>query len=130
MVVEVSTDSIEWTVLGAEMTTSTVKRLWKSYTRSYNDTDEVYVRVTQAGGGSSVQIYNIYILNEGENSLVLKQQYDNEYEDAIQGITTIANTTNMPAGIYTLSGVRTDRMQQGLNIIVRADGTVQKVLVK
>lgn len=130
MQVQISTDSINWEDLGDEMVTSTTKRLWKSYTRSYDGTDEVYVRVVQNGGGSSVQIYDIYILNQGENSLTLKQQYDAEYEAATQGISTVASTTAMPTGIYTLSGVRTDRMQQGLNIIVRADGTVQKVMVK
>ena len=130
MQVQISKDSITWENLGDEMVTSTVKRLWKSYTRSYEGTDEVYVRIVQNGGGSSVQIYDIYILNQGENSLAIKAQYDAEYEEFTQGITTVATTTSMPAGIYTLSGVRTDRMQQGLNIVVRADGTVQKILVK
>ena len=128
MQVEVSKDSVEWSKLGDEMATSTVKRLWKSYTRSYDEADEVYVRVTQAGGGSSVQIYNIYILNEGENSLVLKQQYDEEFANSGegQGISDIS-AAKAATGVYNLSGMRLGQMQRGLNIVV-SDGKVRKVL--
>ena len=129
MLIEVSTDSLNWTAVGDTMTTSTVKRLWKTYTRSYNAADEVYLRVVQAGGGSSVQIYNIYVLNEGEQSLALKQQYDAEFEQATQGIASVRQTA-VPAGIYSLSGVRTSELQRGLNIVVQTDGSVRKVLVK
>ena len=130
MQIQVSKDSVEWTNLGDEMNTSTVKRLWKTYTRSYNESDEVYVRVIQAGGGSSVQIYNMFILNEGENSLALKSQYDAEYEEQMNGITTVSTTGRALKGIYNLSGVRLSGMQPGMNIVVGQDGTVKKVLVK
>lgn len=131
MQLEVSTDSINWTPLGDEMTTSTVKRLWKGYVRSYNGTDEVYVRIVQAGGGSSVQIYNMYILNAGEQSLTLKAQYDEEFANAGTGIvdTRKASVTS-PKGIYNLNGVRLQKMNRGINIVVQGDGTVKKVLVK
>ena len=127
MLVEISTDSLNWIAVGDTMTTSTVKRLWKTYTRSYDAADEVYVRVVQAGGGSSVQIYNIYILNEGEQSLILKEQYDAEFEQATQGIVSVSKTA-VPAGIYTLDGVRHTDMQRGINIVVGSDGTAHKVL--
>lgn len=130
MVVEVSTDSTEWTTVGEEMATSTVKRLWKSYVRSYDGTDEVYVRVRQAGGGSSVQIYNIYVLCEGEQSLALKEQYNKEFEEAMTGIADVRRTSTAAAGIYTLDGVRHHDLQHGLNIVVSSDGQVRKVLVK
>lgn len=129
MQLQVSTDSIQWTALGDEMNTSTVKRLWKGYTRSYNGTDEVYVRIIQAGGGASVQIYNMYILNEGENSKALKEQYDAEYEQLLSGISTV-QTTRAAAGIYNLNGMRQSDLRPGLNIVVSADGQVRKVLVK
>jgi len=127
MQVEVSKDSLEWTKIGDEMLTSKVKRLWKTYTRSYDEADEVYVRIIQAGGGSSVQIYNIYILNEGENSLVLKQQYDEEFAQSGQGITNVT-APKAATGIYNLNGIRLNQLQRGLNIVVGNDGKVQKVL--
>jgi len=130
MQIQVSKDSVEWTNVGEEMTTSTVKRLWKTHVRSYNETDEVYVRIIQAGGGSSVQIFNMYILNEGEKSLELKNQYNQEYEEAITGIQNIQNTTKAAMGIYNLNGMRQQNMVRGLNIVVNGDGTVKKVLVK
>ncbi len=130
MQIQVSKDSVEWTNLGDEMNTSTVKRLWKSYTRSYNETGEVYVRIIQAGGGASVQIYNMFILNEGEKSQELKAQYDAEYNEQMNGIRTVSTANKALKGIYNLSGVRMNGMQPGLNIIVGQDGSVKKVLVK
>ena len=131
MQLQVSTDSINWENLGEEMATSKVKRLWKSYTNSYNNTDEVYVRLTQAGGGSSVQIYNIYILNEGENSLTLKQQYDAEWEAVASGIETVNRQgNNTMKAVYNLNGILQNGLQRGLNIVVMGDGTVKKVAVK
>ena len=128
MQVEVSKDSVEWTKLGDEMATSTVKRLWKSYTRSYDEADEVYVRLIQAGGGASVQIYNIYILNEGENSQALKQQYDEEFAASGEGLgISDISAAKAATGIYNLSGVRLGQMQRGLNIVV-SDGKARKVM--
>ena len=128
MQVEVSKDSLEWTKVGDEMLTSKVKRLWKTYTRSYDEADEVYVRVVQVGGGSSVQIYNIYILNEGENSTILKQQYDEEFANSgVDGITDII-AAKAATGIYNLNGMRLTQMQRGLNIVVGPDGKSKKVL--
>jgi hypothetical protein len=129
MQLQISTDSINWENLGEEMTTSKVKRLWKTYTCSYNSTDEVYVRMTQAGGGSSVQIYNIYILNEGEASLTLKKQYDDEYEAFASGIETVSHQSNKTIkAVYNLNGIRQSGLQRGLNIVVMGDGSVRKVI--
>jgi len=125
MQIQVSTDSLEWTNVGEEMTTSTVKRLWKTYTRSYNGNDEVYVRIIQAGGGSSVQIYNMYILNEGETSKALKAQYEEEFTNGIQNVRAVTPQK----GIYNLNGMRQEGLRHGLNIIVE-DGKARKVMVK
>ena len=50
MVLQVSKDSVAWENVGDVMVTSTVKRLWKGYERSYDGTDEVYVRIMQEAG--------------------------------------------------------------------------------
>lgn len=131
MLIEVSTDSLTWTAVGDTMTTSTVKRLWKTHVRSYDGTDEVYVRVVQAGGGSSVQICNMYILNEGETSKALKAQYDEEYAALATGIEDFRQAAfKATPGIYTPDGIRRSVVKPGLNIIVNSDGTVKKMLAK
>ena len=129
MVLQVSKDSVAWENVGDVMVTSTVKRLWKGYERNYEGTDEVYVRIMQEGGGSGIQIYDIYVLNAGETSAALKQQFDEEY--AAAGIEAIANkTAKVTKGIYNLNGIRQNSLKRGLNIIVKNDGSVEKVLVK
>ena len=129
MQLQVSTDSLTWENVGEELTTSKVKRLWKTYTTSYNGTDEVYVRMTQAGGGASVQIYNMYILNAGENSLELKKQYDDEWQAFVDGIETVNYQSNKAMkAIYNLNGIRQNGLQRGLNIVVMGDGSVRKVI--
>lgn len=129
MQLQISTDSLTWENVGEELTTSKVKRLWKTYTTSYNGTDEVYVRMTQAGGGSSVQIYNMYILNEGENSLELKRQYDDEWTEFATGIETVNRQGNKAMkAVYNLNGIRQNGLQRGLNIVVMGDGSVRKVI--
>lgn len=45
------------------------------------------------------------------------------------GINTIVIDNNITDGIYTLSGVKTNRLQQGVNIII-TNGVVRKVMVK
>ena len=39
-------------------------------------------------------------------------------------------STRMPAGIYTPAGLKISSMQSGLNIVIEADGTVRKVMVR
>lgn len=129
MVLQVSKDSVAWENVGDVMVTSTVKRLWKGYERNYEGTDEVYVRIMQEGGGSGIQIYDIYVLNAGENSAALKAQFDEEYATA--GIEAIDNKkAKVTKGIYNLNGIRQSSLKRGLNIIVKDDSSVEKVLVK
>ena len=129
MQLQVSADGSNWTNVGDEMVTSTVKRLWKGYVRSYEVTDEVYVRLVQVGGGSSVQIYDIYVLNYGEKSAELKAQYDEEYTTGIE--TVVDKKANAAAtGIYNINGIRQQTLRRGLNIVVMSDGSVRKVMVK
>ena len=128
MQLQVSTDSLTWENMGEVMNTSTTKRLWKGYERNYEGTDEVYVRVIQDGGGSGAQIYDIYVLNTGETSIALKAQYDEEYATGIQ--TVSEKNAKVTKGIYNLNGIRQSNLKRGLNIIVKGDGSVEKVLVK
>ena len=47
---------------------------------------------------------------------------------AIENVETAK--TSAPAGIYTISGARVDKLTKGINIVKMADGSVKKVLVK
>ena len=48
----------------------------------------------------------------------------------LTGISTHYDKSRMPEGIYSPSGSRRQVLQPGLNIVVRPDGTVRKVMVK
>ena len=129
MVLQVSPDSVTWSNVGDAMVTSAVKRLWKGYERNYEGTDEVYVRIIQESGNTGAQIYDIYVLNTGETSTALKAQFDEEYATA--GIEAIDNKkAKVTKGIYNLNGIRQSSLKRGLNIIVKDDSSVEKVLVK
>ena len=63
-----------------------------------------------------VGAWNLYFLGAGESTGI------NE--------TVASPSTNTIEGIYTLSGVRINNMQKGINIIRMSDGTTHKVLVR
>jgi len=127
MQIEVSTDGENWTKLG-DVNYSLIKRNWKRTKLAYEGTDEVYVRILHTAAKSSGQIYDIYLMNNGEKS----KQYA---EDALDGIMTL-----IPAGdvmrteIFTIGGARVSTMAKGVNIIRRtyANGavTTHKVIIK
>lgn len=48
----------------------------------------------------------------------------------LTGINTHYSEVRMPEGIYSPSGLRRQTLQQGLNIVVRPDGSVRKVMLK
>lgn len=127
IVAQVSADGEIWETVGEEIAKTGYSRMWKKYTRSYNGTGEVYVRVAQETGSATAKIFDIYIANQGEKSQELLKQLQDEYT----GIEEVQQqTTKVAAGIYNLSGVRQNSLQRGLNIVVEADGTVKKVVVK
>ena len=64
------------------------------------------------------------------NSANAKFFLPNQIGNEIDGIEEIGNEIVRPAGIYSIDGKRHDSLQKGLNLIVREDGSVQKVLVK
>ena len=127
MQIEVSEDGENWTKLG-DVAYSLIKRNWKRTQVSYDESAEVYVRVLHTQAKSSGQIYDIYVMNNGEKS----QQYDEGVLDCIESV--------LPAGsvvrteIYTVNGQRQGTLTKGLNIVRRtyANGVVKtrKVLVK
>lgn len=131
---EVATDTIEgteWTQIG-DLCVLAGQRLYKKFTVSYEGTDEVFVRTRIADGNSKAGFYDIYIMNEGEKSKAYKQQLDEEYANYATGIECIEKptTSNIPAGIYNINGMRINSLQRGLNIVKMGDGTIKKVMVK
>lgn len=54
--------------------------------------------------------------------------YGNQVPDAVEAVAT--ETTAAPKAIFTLDGRQTSTLRRGINIVRKADGTVQKVLVK
>jgi len=127
MQIEVSADGENWTKLG-DVNYSLIKRNWKRTCVSYEESAEVYVRILHTAAKSSGQIYDVYVMNNGEYS----KQYS---EQALDGIVTL-----QPAGgvisteVYGLDGARRGTLSKGVNIVRQtyANGAVKtrKVLVK
>ena len=119
MQIETSADGETWTKLG-DVNYSLIKRNWKKTQLSYDGTDEVFVRLLHTAAKSSGQIYDIYLMNNGEKS----KQYAEGGE--IDGISTVQDTT-MQNAVYSLGGVRQQSMKRGLNIVIE-NGVARKVL--
>lgn len=128
IVFEVSKDSTEWTQVGDTINMpANEKRLYRKYTRSYENTDEVYVRARIAAGNSKAGFYDIYLMNHGEKSIAR----ENELATGIEGITNAtANRKATPAAIYSINGTRLSAMQRGINIVKMSNGETKKVIVK
>lgn len=124
LLVQVSADGTEWTTIG-EIAKTGYSRMWGKYTAMYNGTDEVYVRLTQEEAAGGAKIFDIYIANQGEQSLALLQQLNEE----LTGIADVKQAVNVAEGIYNLSGMRQNGLKTGLNIVVK-DGVVRKIIVK
>jgi len=131
---QVSTDSLNWTKVDS-IKFKITKRLWKKFTVSYDGTDEVYVRMTKANTGT--QVYDIYIMNEGEKSLALEAQLAEEGKEYLEAIAAGINEIDATAksagkvsAIYNVNGTKQNSLKAGLNIVKYSDGSVKKVLVK
>ena len=127
MQVEVSADGQEWTKIG-DVAYSLIKRNWKRTQLSYEESGEVYVRILHTQAKSSGQIYDIYVMGNGEKS----QQYE---EGVLDGIApAIAAGEPVCTEIYGLGGQRQGSLTKGVNIVRRTYGNgvvkTQKVLVK
>ncbi|MDE6381223.1 MAG: glycosyl hydrolase family 98 [Muribaculaceae bacterium] len=60
--------------------------------------------------------------------LLLECKLNKTGDSGVEGINETQN--RIPAGIYTPSGLKISSMQSGLNIVIEADGTVRKVMVR
>ncbi len=129
LLVQVSKDGTTWETIGT-IAKGNWSRMWSKYTSSYDGTDEVYVRVTQESTSAGAKVFDIYIANAGEQSAAKKAEYDQEYEQLATGISTVQNAAQRQQAVYNLNGVRQQRLQRGLNIVVMPDGSVRKVVIK
>ena len=126
LVAQVSEDGENWQTIG-EIAKTGKSRMWNKSTVSYDGTNEVYVRITEEVASAGPKVFDIYIANAGEKSQELLDQLNAEYAT---GIKDVKQTMSVAAGIYNLNGVRQNSLKRGLNIVVTADGTVKKVIVK
>ena len=118
MQIETSTDGETWTKLG-DVAFSLIKRNWKKTQMSFEGTDEVYVRLLHTKAKSGAQIYDIYILNNGEKSKA--------YSEEATGISNVKNVFAGKTAIYNLNGVRQQSLKRGLNIVIE-NGKAKKVM--
>ena len=118
--VEYSADGETWTKI--DTLTTHAQRFIKRTKLSYEGTDEVYVRLAHVGGGAAGQVFNVYLMNNGEKS----KQYN---EETASGIETVKPATVKTAAIYSLGGTRQQGLKRGLNIVVE-NGVARKVMVK
>lgn len=102
-----------WQTVGDTIVMTDLQRLTKNITRSYEGTDEVYVRAYLCDNNSKVGFYDIYIANEDPD-----------------GIADVKQTAAGREAIFSLNGMRLTATKRGLNIIRRNDGTIRKVMVK
>ena len=133
MIFQVSNDGENWQDANTDtIFVNNIKRLWSKYTVSYEGTDEVYVRLKQVGGSSGAQVYDIYLLTEGEQSAIVKEEMKKEWDEYATGIECIEKpeADNAPAAIYNINGMRINSLQRGLNIIKMSNGKAKKVVVK
>ena len=128
LVLQTSTDGYvwesDWQTVGDTIVISDRPRLTTNVTRSYEGTDEVYVRAYLCGNNSKAAFYDIYIATAGEKSQELK----NAMETGIAEPTMTVQPTQKTA-VYSINGVRQNSMKRGLNIVVE-NGAARKVLVK
>ena len=119
MEVQVSADGQTWTKVG-DVKMAGTQRYFKRTRLSYNEEGEVYVRVAQVSGATKAQVYDIFIMNNGEES--------KKYATGISEVNSQQKAKTV--GIYSINGVRRQQLRSGLNIVVGADGNVRKVMVK
>ncbi len=124
VVFETSTDGYVWesgwTVVGDTVNLVNGGRLVHKVVRSYEGTDEVYVRAYLCANNSKAQFFDIYLANEGEKT--------QEYMTGISEVEPAKEATI--SSIYNVNGVRQQQMQRGLNIVRYSNGTIRKVMVK
>lgn len=124
LVFEVSKDSVEWTQIGDTCVLG-AQRMYKKFTRSYEGSDEVYVRTRIAAGNSKAGVYDIYIMNHGEKSAARENLIATGIEDVNS---SVADAKAAPAAIYSINGTRLNSLQRGVNIVKMSNGITKKVI--
>jgi hypothetical protein len=123
MEVQVSEDGATWTKVG-QLKMATTQRYFTKTRVAYNEDKQVYVRLAQTGGTTKPQVYDIYILNNGE--------YSKKYNAGTVGIEDIQNNgETVSEEVFNINGVRLNGTRSGLNIIRKqySDGTFKTVKV-
>ncbi|MCI5506534.1 MAG: chitobiase/beta-hexosaminidase C-terminal domain-containing protein [Prevotella sp.] len=117
MQVETSADGETWTKLG-DVNYSLIKRNWKKTHLSYEGTDKVYVRILHTNAKSSGQVYDLYIMNNGE--------YSQGHDDITTAISDVQSSDVVRTEVYSLNGVRANAAARGISIVrtTYADGKV------
>ncbi|MBO5187291.1 MAG: chitobiase/beta-hexosaminidase C-terminal domain-containing protein, partial [Prevotella sp.] len=96
--IQVSTDGLAWDSIG-KVAVAKLQRNYKKTRVSHETAGEYYVRVAQVGGSSDAKIYDIYILNNGENS--------KKYDASTVGIDNVNNASELVRSeIFSVNGVR------------------------
>ena len=116
MQVETSADGETWTKLG-DVNYSLIKRNWKKTHLSYEGTDKVYVRILHTDAKSSGQVYDLYIMNNGEYS---------QNSDVTTAINDVQSSEAVRSEVYSINGVRANAAVRGISIVrtTYADGKV------
>ena len=116
MQVETSADGETWTKLG-DVNYSLIKRNYKKTHLSYEGTDQVYVRIHHTDAKSSGQVYDIYIMNNGEYS---------QSSDVTTAINDVQSSEAVRSEVYSINGVRANAAVRGISIVrtTYADGKV------
>lgn len=116
MQVETSADGETWTKLG-DVNYSLIKRNYKKTHLSYEGTDQVYVRIVHTAAKSSGQVYDIYIMNNGEYS---------QSSDVTTAINDVQSSEAVRSEVYSINGVRANAAVRGISIVrtTYADGKV------
>ena len=123
-VLETSTDGnvweSNWQTVGDTIYIEESARQTHNITRSYEGTDEVYVRAYLCGYNSKIGFYDIYLANQGEKS-----------QERISGISDAQQTRQHTfSAIYGLNGTRHSSLRRGFNIVRYSDGTTRKIMLK
>jgi hypothetical protein len=117
IVLQVATDGnaweSDWKTVGDTIVIVDKQRLTQCITRSYEGTEEVYVRAYLCDNNSKAGFYDIYLANEDPD-----------------GITEMQQAGVVSEAVFSLNGMRLPAVKRGVNIVRRADGTTRKVLVK
>ena len=131
-------DGFSHTVSCAQREDGTVRVVCLSGSNeAYNGTEGSIVRMKitadkdMAAGATDIELGNVEFART-DASMVLgagsiaSVTVDNETD----GITSVSDSSMEQKSVYTVDGMRKEKLSKGLNIVRRSDGSIQKVLVK